>query len=89
MSENPTDNEHLSYPPKLWPHTVQEAVDLLLQTLDEDSKKAIRAESKQGMYKYHLGLGMYVRNQFGLWQNNEDLLKSCGGEWLHPDDHQW
>ncbi|MGV8149854.1 MAG: DUF6794 domain-containing protein [Alkaliphilus sp.] len=38
----------------------------------------------------HFGLGMYIRNNFGLWSDNDTLLKSCGADnrysSMHPDD---
>jgi hypothetical protein len=32
----------------------------------------------------HFGLGMWIRNNLGLWQGNHVLLAACGG--LGPDD---
>jgi hypothetical protein len=31
----------------------------------------------QVVQQLHLNLGNYIRNEFGLWGNNEELLKAC------------
>ena len=42
-----------------------------------------------------MGLGQYIRNRFGLWKGNEELLRSCSEHaekvgrprlGQHPDD---
>jgi hypothetical protein len=30
-------------------------------------------------------LGQRIRNEFGLWAGNTELLSSCGSETMHPD----
>ena len=38
----------------------------------------------------HLHLGSFIRNEFGLWSENNELMESCqyisGEEDLHDDD---
>jgi hypothetical protein len=38
----------------------------------------------------HFSLGAFIRNQFGLWSGNEDLLNDCrqmsGITFMNPDD---
>jgi hypothetical protein len=67
-----------------WPKTVQEAVNRILSELPDVDKEAIRHASKWRMMGYHHGLGSWVRNTFGLWQGNDELLRACGG--CDPDD---
>ena len=31
---------------------------------------------------FHMGMGTWIRNQFGLWHGNQKLFEACGG---HPD----
>ncbi len=72
-------------PQEQWPHTVYEAVGLLLAKLSDADREKLKHTSKSELIIYHHGFGTYIRNQFGLWGGNEGLLKSCGGEWVHPD----
>jgi len=65
------------------PSTVTEAVDRLLDILDEDDKQAIAGMSEDELINMHFGLGMAVRNAW-LWQGNMPLKMNCGK--LHPKD---
>ena len=68
-----------------WPTTLEEAANKVLEILDEDcSRHTFSKMTKGGLIMLHPTLGRYIRNEFGLWLNNEELLKSCGKE--HPDD---
>jgi hypothetical protein len=68
-----------------WPASVEEAVDRIVSELDEASKARVRETPREKLSQFHPGWGMGIRNRFGLWQGNTRLLKSCGGEPLHPD----
>jgi hypothetical protein len=61
---------------RAWPRSVGEAVRRLRPKADG------RALSHETAYAFavheHCGLGLYVRNEFGLWQGNEALLSDCG-----------
>ena len=43
---------------------------------------------KKDLISLHFGLGEYIRNEFGLWQGNSELLESCfpGGYPPDPDE---
>lgn len=75
-----------------WPKTVDEAVDRLVATLSEARKRQLRELPKGELGRTHHGLGMTIRNIFGLWQGNRALLNSCAARegypsgMLHPDD---
>lgn len=69
----------------LWPKTVGEAVDILLRDLAPEVKEKIRTTSRKDLIQFHFGLGMGIRNRFGLWQGNKDLAVSCGSVDIHPD----
>lgn len=60
-----------------WPSTLTEAVDRLMSTLTPDELNTIRHTPKGGLISLHFGLGMHIRNVFGLWQGNDDFLASC------------
>lgn len=56
-------------------------VEELYGKLDEASIKAIKASNDQDeMYNLHFGLGMGVRNYYGLWDPESPLHK-----WFHKE----
>ncbi len=74
-----------------WPTSVDEAVDRLLADMQDEDTAALRAMSEDDLIDLHFGLGMYIRNAFGLWQGNKALLASCaeaegGSGFIDPDD---
>lgn len=82
------DVEHLTYPSELWPHSIHEAVELLLVGLTEESKEIITniPDEFSLVSICHDNLGRYIRNQFGLWNGNNDILTTCGCKNVHPDN---
>lgn len=60
-----------------WPSTFTAAVDRLMSTMTADDLTALRDTPKGSLIQYHFSLGMYIRNEFGLWQGNDELLRSC------------
>ena len=79
----------------MWPKTVEQAVEVLLAVLSEDEKLKIAQMEKEDLIDLHFGLGMGIRNEFGLWAGNKYLLKDVAKQeglkeenWenIHPDD---
>ena len=72
------------------PETVVEAVDRLMMILDGEQKIAIAAMQEEDLINLHFGLGMAIRNAFGLHEQGSKLLVSCNNNELynsiHPDD---
>lgn len=67
-----------------WPQTVDQAVGVLLGLLPDDEKAKIAAMSQDDLIALHFGLGMWIRNNLGLWSENRALLESTA---MHnPDD---
>ena len=65
--------------------TVDEAVDYVLGVLTEQDKDALRDMPEHEVtVNTHFGLGMWIRNNLGLWRGNQGLLDSGGS--YHPDD---
>ena len=62
---------------RIWPLTVQEAVDRLVADLKDEDKARIASMPASGLIHLHHGLGQYIRNAYGLRQGNEALLASC------------
>jgi len=69
-----------------WPSTVDEAVDMILEDTDDESRDLLRSQPREDMIQYHHGWGTGIRNAFGLWAGNEALRASCGNPRIHPDD---
>ena len=60
-----------------WPRTLNEAVDRLALMLSQAEKEEISATTEADLIGLHFGLGMRIRNEFGLWHDNRDLLMDC------------
>ena len=67
-----------------WPETVDQAVGVLLGMLPDGKKAKIAAMSQDDLVALHLGLGMWIRNNLGLWSENSALLESARAQ--NPDD---
>jgi hypothetical protein len=73
----PKTEDNVSNLDKQWPKTVDEAVGKILQVLNEKDKEKIKNyQNKWDMLNYHMSLGMWIRNEFGLWKGNKELLVS-------------
>jgi len=62
------------------PETVKEAVNVLLSSFLEEDKETLRNTPEADLTIFHYGLGTYIRNEFGLWSGNKELLKSCASQ---------
>ena len=85
-----TDNENPGADKdKIYPKTVDEAVNQLLKDLPIREKHEVANAPENNFINFHLGLGMEIRNNFGLWGDNEELMNSCreisGDKDLHVD----
>ena len=63
--------------PSTQPKTVQEAVDRLIDELSLKDRTTISNLPEDELINLHISLGEYIRNEFGLWSGNEDLMASC------------
>ncbi len=70
--------------PHTWPRTMDAAADRLLQELSAESKAQLKATKQQDLVNYHPSLGRTIRNSYGLWMGNGELMKDCRAQ--HPDD---
>jgi len=72
------------------PQTVDEAVKFLIAGLPLKDKTAIANLEEEELSFLNMTLGMYIKNKFGLWSGNYELLDSCrfvtGIDDLHEDD---
>ena len=70
--------------------SVSEAVDLLIPVMSLKDRTRIASMDEGDLIDLHFSLGAYVRNEFGLWSGNDDLLNDCrqmsGITFMNPDD---
>jgi hypothetical protein len=61
----------------LWPETIGDAVDRIIDTMSENEKSSVRNTQCNELIKFHFSLGSIIRNEFGLNQGNDALMKAC------------
>jgi hypothetical protein len=59
------------------PITVDQAVKRLISELSFKDKTTIANMAEVELSVLHTTVGEYIRNEFGLWSGNKDLLNSC------------
>jgi len=67
-----------------YPSTIEAAVRLLLDLVPAPELEKIAHMAEADLIDMHFGLGQWVRNHFGLWKDNRELLQVTGKR--HPDD---
>lgn len=60
-----------------WPANLDEAVNAILQNINEEQKETILNTSEKDIHLLHFTLGTFIRANFGLWEGNWDLMESC------------
>ncbi len=55
-----------------------------MNELPEKEKREVRAMKKNELIKLHMGLGLYIRNFYGLRRGNHALMRATGKS--DPDD---
>lgn len=69
---------------KGYPKTLQEAVERLLKELPSEDKDRLKVMNKDELFKLHPGLGMRIRNNMGLHEEDSALMKDCcPDEYMH------
>jgi hypothetical protein len=69
-----------------FPRTLEAAVDRIVTALDDDSRRLLLSTPQDRLIEFHMGWGMGIRNDFGLWGRNPELLADCGSSEMHPDE---
>ena len=59
------------------PHTIDEAVDLLIEELSFGDRTIIANMKEEELGNLHSAFGMRIKGEFGLGNGNEELLQSC------------
>jgi hypothetical protein len=81
-----TDRQNWLLGPDNWPVTVDETVRDILPRIPRIAKLGIMFMKEEDATALHLGLGLWIRNRYGLWRGNEKLIVSACGFQCHPDD---
>lgn len=69
------------------PNDLPEALELLTKLCDAETLGQVRASKEETeMYRLHLGLGMGLRNRWGLWGGSPLAKRFQAMGVLHPDD---
>ena len=63
--------------PETWPKPVEEAAQIIVENLEGEDEQYLRELKRDDMIQLHFSLGMMIRNSFGLWKDNDVLLKDC------------
>ena len=69
-----------------YPTTLPQAVDRLLVELTDEQKEEIRSTPPQDLGRFHHSVGQYIRNEFGLWAGNDELLGESGNDRVDGQD---
>lgn len=59
------------------PRTAMEAVNILMANLSFHDRTRIANMSETRLHELTPSLGMYLKNEFRLWQTNEALIRDC------------
>jgi hypothetical protein len=70
--------KHITMIPDAAPQTLSEAVSRLKDILSEEDLVYIKNMGKdEDVISLHMGLGNWIRNNFGLWGGNRSLKRDC------------
>jgi len=61
----------------IWPTTINDAVELMIDTMSEIDKMEVLNSKKEELYRFHYSLGMLICGWFGLYNGNKALLEAC------------
>ena len=71
------------------PRTVDQAMDRLISEMSLKDKVSFANMEEEDLIFLHPTLGKYIRDKFGLWSGNEELMESCRSllreEKIHED----
>lgn len=67
-----------------FPTTIDAAVRVLFGLVPAEELAKITQMSEGDLIGLHFGLGQWIRNNFGLWKENPELMQATGAS--EPDD---
>ena len=60
-----------------WPKTIKNATERIIAQMSEEDKRTFRGTKREELAKFNFGLGVYIRNKFGMFDGNDALIKAC------------
>lgn len=60
-----------------WPCSLDDAIKICILTMTAQAKSELKNTSEQNLIMSHFGWAVNMRNEFGMWQGNDELIKSC------------
>jgi len=63
-----------------WPSTLKLAVEWSIFSMSEEDRRAVRETKQKDLIRFQRGWGTEIRNRYGLWRGNTDLLADCHTE---------
>ena len=87
-----SDKEYLQLLDRHFPQTVSEAVDIVIGMLDDEAIEKIKKQDKFDFgVRQHFGIGLFMRNQFGINLHKSgalysDILEKSSWRFLMSDD---
>jgi hypothetical protein len=60
-----------------WPRSPDEAVNICFLTLTDHEKGLIKYTPQDRLIWFHFDWAMNMRNEFGMWHGNSELIESC------------
>ena len=67
-----------------YPITIDASVRALLSLVPSEELTKITQMAEDDLINLHFGLGQWIRNNFGLWAENPELMQATGAH--DPDD---
>ena len=59
------------------PKTIEEAIQILSDEIPKQDKRDMATCSRNDLIIYHHTLGRDIRNEFKLWEGNDELVKDA------------
>ena len=71
-----------------YPKTINDAITIILNILSPEEKEKLKNAQPEDLSSYHFGLGLWIRNNLGFYDGNEELIEDIkqGNNFVHPDD---
>ena len=67
-------------PIRQWPFPIDDAADIVLSVMDATVKDEVAKTPRDKLIRFHMDIGMWIRNNFGMWKACERL--DADEEWL-------
>ncbi len=80
LSHKPTaliNDESADIDPAAWPSTINEAATRIVANLSPQERADLASWNEDDLMAQHFGMGIQIRNNFGLWGENTKLLDDC------------